>query len=116
VGESPNLGEKEMAKQEVSPVQIQMAAAAGVKLLQVDDLPVPLSVAKSGALGVLEGMLQALAQGEVVLAQPQPENSGGGDPKPPIAPVETPPQGDQGPSGAEANAANESAEDPKPEA
>ena len=58
-----------MAKQEVTAVQIQMAAAAGVKLLQVDDLPVPLVVAKTGALGVLEGMLQALANGEVVLAQ-----------------------------------------------
>ncbi len=61
-----------MAKQEVTGVQVQMAAAAGVKLLQVDDLPVPLSVAKSGALGVLEGMLQALASGEVILSQPLP--------------------------------------------
>ena len=59
-----------MAKQEVTAVQVQMAAAAGVKLLQVDDLPVPLVVAKTGALGVLESMLQALASGEVVLAQP----------------------------------------------
>jgi len=59
-----------MAKQEITPVQIQMAAAAGVKLLQVDDLPVPLVVAKTGALGILEGMLQALANGEVVLSQP----------------------------------------------
>jgi hypothetical protein len=109
VGESPNLGEEEMAKQEVTAVQVQMAAAAGVTLLQVDDLPVPLKVAKSGALGVLEGMLQALANGEVVLAQPQPQNIGGGDPKPAMAPVETPPQGDQEPSGAEASAANEDA-------
>lgn len=61
-----------MAKQEVTPVQIQMAAAAGVKLLQVDDLPVPLVVAKTGALGILEGMLTALANGEVVLQQPTP--------------------------------------------
>jgi len=87
-----------MAKQEVSAQQIQMAAAAGVKLLQVDDLPVPLSVAKSGALGVLEGMLQALASGEIGLAAPQPENITGGAPNPPIAPVETPPQGDQPPA------------------
>jgi hypothetical protein len=80
-----------MAKQEVSAVQIQMAAAAGVKLLQQDDLLVPLSVAKSGALSVLEGMLQALASGEVVLANPvQPENITGGPEVPPIAPVETP--------------------------
>jgi len=59
-----------MAKTEVTAVQVQMAAAAGVKLLSVDDLPVPLSVAKSGALGILEGMLQALANGEVMLMPP----------------------------------------------
>jgi hypothetical protein len=105
-----------MAKQEVTAVQVQMAAAAGVTLLQVDDLPVPLKVAKSGALGVLEGMLQAIANGEVVLGPPPQENIGGGGPKPAMAPVETPPQGDQDQSGAEASAANESGEDPKPEA
>ena len=88
-----------MAKQEVSAQQVQMAAAAGVTLLQVDDLPVPLKVAKSGALGVLEGMLQALASGEIVLAAPQPENiTEKVGPVPPIAPVETPPQGDQPPA------------------
>jgi hypothetical protein len=97
-----------MAKQEVSAVQVQMAAAAGVTLLQVDDLPVPLKVAKSGALGILEGMLQAVASGELVLGPPQPENIAGGAPVPPIAPVETPPQGDQGQSGDEGKAANES--------
>jgi hypothetical protein len=107
VGESLNLGEKEMAKQEVTAVQVQMAAAAGVTLLQVDDLAVPLKIAKSGALGVLEGMLQAIANGEVVLGPPPQENIGGGDPKPAMAPVETPPQGDQEPNGAEENAANE---------
>lgn len=99
-----------MAKQEVSAVQVQMAAAAGVTLLQVDDLPVPLKVAKSGALGILEGMLQALANGEVILAAPQPENIAGGAPVPPMAPVETPPQGDQGQNGEEASAANEDAD------
>lgn len=81
-----------MAKQEISAVQIQMAAAAGVELLKVEDLPVPLKVAKSGALGVLEGMLGALASGEVVLANPEPaENITAGPEVPPIAPVETPP-------------------------
>ena len=80
-----------MAKTEVTPVQVQMAAAAGVKMLQQDDLMVPLSVSKSGALGVLEGVLNALANGEVVLANPAPaENIGVGDGKPPIAPVESP--------------------------
>jgi hypothetical protein len=105
-----------MAKQEVTAVQVQMAAAAGVTLLKVDDLPVPLKVAKSGALGVLEGMLQAIANGEVILAPPPQENIGGGAPVPPIAPVETPPQGGQEPSGEEGKATNEGAEDPKPEA
>lgn len=61
-----------MAKTEVTAVQVQMAAAAGVKLMQVDDLPVPMAVAKSGALGILEGILQALANGEVVLSPPIP--------------------------------------------
>lgn len=80
-----------MAKQEVSAVQVQMAAAAGVTLLQVEDLPVPLSIAKSGALGVLEGMLTALANGEVILANPEPAvNIGEVPAAPPIAPVETP--------------------------
>ena len=103
-----------MAKQEVTAIQVQMAAAAGVKLLQVDDLPVPMSIAKSGALSILEGILQALANGEVVLGPPQPaapqnpqvaagvaealkpaaepaaaENNGGGEAAPPIAPVES---------------------------
>ena len=100
-----------MAKTEVSAQQVQMAAAAGVQLLQNDDLPVPLGVSKSGALGILEGMLTAIANGEVVLAQPQPENNLGNAPAAPIAPVETP----------EANAgenddASESVESPSAEA
>ena len=73
-----------MAKMEVTPVQVQMAASAGVKLLQVDDLPVPLSVAKSGALGILDSMLQALANGEVVLTAPPPAE----------VPAAPPPEGD----------------------
>jgi len=78
-----------MAKQEVSAQQVQMAAAAGVKLLQVEDLPVPLSVAKSGSLGILDGMLQAIANGEVILAQPpEPENNLGNVGENPIAPVD----------------------------
>ena len=77
-----------MAKTEVSAQQVQMAAAAGVELLANKDLPVPLGVAKSGALGILEGMLTAIANGEVVLAQPQPENNLGNVGAAPIAPVE----------------------------
>ena len=88
-----------MAKQEITPVQVQMAAAAGVKLLQQDDLMVPLSVAKSGALSILEGMLNALANGEVVLTNPPPpENIPQGAPGKPMAPVETPPQEDPPPA------------------
>ena len=104
-----------MAKQEVSPVQVQMAASAGVRLLQIDDLQVPMSIAKSGALNVLEGMLQALAVGELVLGPPQPQNIAGAAPVPPIAPVETPPQGDQGQNGEEAKAANETESEPSAE-
>jgi len=102
-----------MAKQEVTAVQVQMAAAAGVTLLQVDDLPVPLKVAKSGALGILEGMLTALANGEIVLADPNPENIAGGAPNPSMAPVETLPQGDQPPAddaGANGNGGDPSAD------
>lgn len=63
-----------MAKQEVTAAQVQMAAAVGVRLLQVDDLPVPMSIAKSGALSILEGVLGALANGEVILVPPPTQN------------------------------------------
>ena len=91
-----------MAKQEVTAQQVQIAAAAGVELLQVEDLPVPLGVAKSGALGVLEGMLTALANGEVILANPNPpEIMGAGAGEPPIAPVETPEGEETSPGGTD---------------
>lgn len=89
-----------MAKQEVTAIQVQMAAAAGVKLLSVDDLPVPLSVAKSGALGILEGMLQAIASGEVVLGPAPtvvPEKKAGS------TPAAGPPKGDQQPPKKDGN-------------
>ena len=101
-----------MAKTEVTPAQVQMAAAAGVELLSNQDLPVPLSVAKSGALGILEGMLQAIANGEVVLTQPPAQNNLGKGEVPPMAPVETPPQGDQPP----ANDAGANVEEDEPNA
>ena len=47
-----------MANMNVTPAQIQMAAAAGVQLLQVDDLKVPLIISKGGALSILEGFLR----------------------------------------------------------
>lgn len=60
-----------MAKTEVTAIQVQLAASAGVKLLQIDELLVPLSLSKSGALSILEGMLQALTAGELILAPPE---------------------------------------------
>lgn len=62
-----------MAKTEVTSAQVQLAAQAGVELLKNEELPVPLKMAKSGILGVLEGLLQALASGEVMLMQLPPE-------------------------------------------
>lgn len=59
-------------QQQVTPVQVQMAASAGVELLAIKDLPVPMSIAKSGALSVLDGLLQAIARGELVVG-PNPE-------------------------------------------
>jgi len=99
-----------MAKTEVSAQQVQMAAAAGVELLANKDLPVPLSVAKTGALGILEGMLTAIANGEVVLAQPQPENNLGNAPVNPIAPVEIPPEANAGENDDGSASADPSAE------
>ena len=62
-----------MGQTTLTPVQIQMAAAAGQKLLQRDDLMVPLELSKGGHLGVLEGLLGALARGEVIVTEPQRE-------------------------------------------
>jgi len=56
-----------MAKTEITVGQVQLAAQAGADLLKTDDLPVPMKIAKNGILGVLEGVLQALAAGEVIL-------------------------------------------------
>ena len=88
-----------MAKTEVTAVQVQMAAAAGVKIMQVDDLPVPMSVAKSGALGILEGILQALASGEVILTPPLPPQ-----PAVPATPDAPPKKGAKPPKKKGANA------------
>ncbi len=72
-----------MPNMNVSPAQLQMAASVGVQLLAIDDLQVPLSLSKSGLLGVLEGMLGAIARGELILTEP---------PKPE---EEKPPEGEQ---------------------
>lgn len=78
-----------MAMQEISPVQIQMAAAAGNKLLGQDNLMVPLEIAKSGALSILEGLLGALARGELVVVAPEnPEGTGEESPPPGLERIE----------------------------
>lgn len=61
-----------MQKVNVSPEQVRTAAAAGLTLLADQDLKVPVQVALTGQLGILQSMLSALANGEVVLANPQP--------------------------------------------
>ena len=61
-----------MANMNVTPQQVQMAASAGAQLLKIDDLPVPMVLAKSGALSVLEGLLGAIARGELIVS-PNPE-------------------------------------------
>lgn len=76
-----------MSQMSASPQQIQAAAAAGVELLSDKDLRVPLGVSMGGQLGILSGMLNAIAQGELVLMKPEPapsmadvlENGEGGD-------------------------------------
>jgi hypothetical protein len=70
-----------MANMNVTPAQVQMAASAGVQLLQVDDLAVPLSISKSGALGMLENLLGAIARGELIVS-PNPELAANQSPDP----------------------------------
>ena len=77
-----------MATQEVSPVQIQMAAAAGQRLLQQKDLPVPMEIAKTGALGALEGILGAIARGELVVQAAESEQKEGGPQLTTVPPAE----------------------------
>lgn len=77
-----------MANMNVSPQQVQMAASAGVQLLQVDDLAVPLVISKNGALQVLEGLLGAIARGELVVS-PNPELAANQPDKDPDSPDDT---------------------------
>lgn len=59
-----------MANMNATPQQIRAAAAAGVELLSNKDLPVPLGIAIGGQLSVLHSMLNAVANGELVLVNP----------------------------------------------
>jgi hypothetical protein len=78
-----------MANMNITPQQVQMAASAGAQLLKIDDLPVPMVLAKSGALSVLEGLLGAIARGELIVSpnpdlvekQPDPPDDGEKEPK-----------------------------------
>lgn len=71
-----------MANMNVTPAQIQMAAAAGVQLLEIKDLPVPMVIAKSGALSILEGFLGSIARGELILTEPPKPDAQQPDPSP----------------------------------
>ena len=71
-----------------SPQQIAAAAAAGVELLNIKDLPVPLGLSLGGHLGTLHAMLTAIARGELVLGNrvvpaPEGEAAGPDGPEPP---------------------------------
>ncbi len=70
-----------------SPQQIAAAAAAGVELLNIKDLPVPLGLSLGGHLGTLHAMLTAIARGELVVGNrvvPPPGNEAAGpDGEPP---------------------------------
>lgn len=56
-----------MQKQTFTPIQVQLAAAAGQRLLQEKNLPVPMEIAKGGALGALEHILTGIANGELIV-------------------------------------------------
>jgi len=63
-----------MPQMNITTQQVAAAAAAGLELLADKDLKVPVRIAMSGQLGMLQSMLTALAGGEIVLANaPPPE-------------------------------------------
>lgn len=83
---------------DITQAQMQQAATAGVQLLNTQGaVNVPSPMAISGVMGVLNSMLTAIANGEVVLmnAAPMkvPEGDGDGDgdgkKKSDLKPVET---------------------------
>lgn len=67
-----------------SPQQIAAAAAAGVQLLSLKELNVPLGLAIGGQLSMLHSMLSAVASGELVMVNaPTPAQQPDGDGDPP---------------------------------
>ena len=91
---------------QITPEQVQMAAAAGLQILNDRDLKVPVAVAKNGSVGILESILLALNSGNVVLASPEnvipPTDPDGGEPAP--DPAGSNPEGPKLVSGVEAKA------------
>jgi len=63
-----------MPNMNASPQQIQIAAAAGVELLSNKDLLVPMSLALSGHLGVLQALLGSIANGDLLVIQVPPQD------------------------------------------
>lgn len=57
--------------QQLTPQQIQVACQAGVQLIAQGRLDCPSDMAMNGTLGVLNGVLTALAQGSAVMVAPQ---------------------------------------------
>ncbi len=57
--------QQEQKQMQIGPQQIQAAAAAGAELLQDKALRVPLGAA--GALSILQGVLAAVARGELAI-------------------------------------------------
>lgn len=77
-----------MPQMNATPQQIANAAAAGVELLSLKTLDVPLGLAIGGQLSMLHSMLSAVASGELVMVNaPPPEQqkvpAGDGDGDPP---------------------------------
>jgi len=59
-----------------SPEQIQQAAATGLQLLAQPDLKVPMNIAMSGNLILLQGLLQSLANGSLGVGLPNQISEG----------------------------------------
>jgi hypothetical protein len=84
-------------KIDITQEQMKQAAIAGVQLLNTQGaVTVPSPMAISGVMGVLNSMLTAIANGEVILlnvpvkqpeGEPPPEGEGDGLQKPQLKPV-----------------------------
>ena len=70
-----------MPMMNATPQQVAASAAAGVELLSLKDLNVPLGLAIGGQLSMLHSMLSAVASGELILvnAPPPGEQQPAGD-------------------------------------